>query len=130
MEPTKTDLSLYVAFRRGELIGINGTYVDDLMRTGTHEFMEKSRKRKRRIETSSDDATPFTFAGFTVSNPRDGSLTMDQAFYLEKIECLESGCSFSEFRSTRMRVARLANTRPDMLFEISELAQVRKIASN
>ena len=34
LEPTKVDPSHYFSFRLGELIGINGTYVDDLLRAG------------------------------------------------------------------------------------------------
>jgi len=121
--PTKTDQSLYFSFRRGELIGINGSYVDDLLRAGTEEFKNDCQITHRFFETSGDDSPPFTFAGFTV-NKTSTSLTIDQTFYLKKLECLESDSNFSDFRSMRMRIAWLANTRPDMQFEISQLAQV------
>ena len=40
---------------------------------------------------------------------------------MKKLESLDSECSFGDFRSMRMRVAWLANTRPDMLFEYLSL---------
>ena len=51
-------------------------------------------------------------------------LTMDQSFYLKELEELSHESDFSSFRSMRMKVAWLANTRPDLLFEISQLAQI------
>ena len=49
---------------------------------------------------------------------------MDQNFYLNELEELIHKIYFSSFRSLRMKVAWLANTRPDLLFEISQLAQI------
>ena len=36
--PTKADPSLHLSFRQGALTGINGSYVDDLLRAGTPDF--------------------------------------------------------------------------------------------
>ena len=49
---------------------------------------------------------------------------MDQLFYMKKLEELELTSSFDQYRSMRMRLAWLANTRPDLQFEISQIAQV------
>ena len=64
LEPTKSDPSLYFTFRRGELTGINGTYVDVLLRAGTYEFKEISQNTPRRFETSADEDAPFTLRWF------------------------------------------------------------------
>ncbi len=55
---------------------------------------------------------------------REGRLEQNQHFYLEKLEKLPLDASFTDFRSMRMRLAWLANTRPDCVYEISQLAQV------
>ena len=43
---------------------------------------------------------------------------------MRRVEALPLNAKFTDFRSMRMRFAWLANTRPDCLFEISQLAQV------
>lgn len=49
---------------------------------------------------------------------------MDQSFYLKKLECLELTSFFTQFRSMLMKLAWLPNTRLNLQFEISQLAQV------
>ena len=71
-----------------------------------------------------DEHVPCTFSGFSLARGKDRSLEQNQHFYLQKLERLHLEASFSEFRSMRMRLAWLANTRPDCQFEISQLAQV------
>ena len=44
--------------------------------------------------------------------------------YLHKLEEMPLDASFSHFRSMRMNLAWLSNTRPDALVEISQQAQV------
>ena len=126
MVPTVTDASLYFSFRRGELIGMNGSYVDDLLRAGTQQFKELCQKTHNSFETSGDDNLPLTFAGLTVSNKHEGFLTTDQTFYLQKLKCIESS-TFANFVSMPMRFAWLDYTRSDLQFEISHLAQVAEL---
>ena len=121
-----SDASLYFSFRRGDLIGINGIYMDDLLRAVSDELQEICQQTHEKFERSGDQSLPLTFAGVSINRHQDGKLSMDQTFYLQKLECIESSSDFQSFRSMRMRVAWLANTRPDMQFEISQLAQVTK----
>lgn len=51
-------------------------------------------------------------------------LTVSQNRYLRKLEELPLDADFLEFRSMRMKLGWLANTRPNVLFEIATLAQV------
>lgn len=67
---------------------------------------------------------PFTFAGFHISRKDGSCITIDQILYSRKLEQLSMSSPFSQFRSMRMRVAWLSNTRPDIQYEISQLAQV------
>ena len=103
---------------------MNGSYVEDLLRVGNREFRDLWSHTHRRFETSGDDDLPVTFAGFEIARESDGSFTIDQTFYLKRLEQLDLSSTFENFRSLRMKVAWLANTRPDLQFEISQLAQV------
>lgn len=49
---------------------------------------------------------------------------MHQSQYLKNMEFIPYDSSFKQFSSMRMKLEWLANTRPDCLFEISQLAQV------
>ena len=61
LEPTKVDPSLYYSLRLGELLGINGTYVDNLFRTGNNEFPKKCNNTHQTFERSGDDPPSFAF---------------------------------------------------------------------
>ena len=71
-----------------------------------------------------DETIPCTFSGFSLVCDGDGKLVQNQHFYLKKLERLPIHASSTEFRSMRMRLAWLANTKPDCQFENSQLAQV------
>ena len=123
--PTEADPSLYFSFRLGELSGLNWFYVDYLLLSGTPEFKENCQVTHRKFETYGDDTLPFTFAGFHLSK-KGPYLTIDQTFYLRKLEELDRSSIFSEIQSMKMRVAWLSNTRSDMQFAISQIAQVNE----
>ena len=101
-----------------------GSYPDDIIRAGTPEFHELCQKTQRQFEANGDQDPPFTFAGLNVSPCANHAYTIDQKFYIPKIEELDNSTEFAEYRSMRMKLAWLANSRPDMQFEISQLAQI------
>lgn len=125
MTPFRSDPALYRIMTDGVLTGLSGGYVDDLLRAGTSKFRELAQRTNQRFEMGEDEHIPCTFSGFSLSrNTADGSLEQNQHFYLQKLEKLSLNATFAEFRSMRMRLAWLANTRPDCQFEISQLAQI------
>ena len=124
MEPTKSDPSISFSFSNNCLSGINTSYVDDLLRAGTKEFRCQSAATHKRFETSGDEELPLTFAGSHISKTSDSTMSIDQTSYMRNLEELNSDSDFGQFRSMRMRLAWLSNTRPDLLFEISQCAQV------
>ena len=124
LQQTKTDPSLYFAIASGELIVINGSYADDLPRAGTTAFKETSSKTHLRFETTGNEETPFTFAGFNIANHQHAPFAIDQLYYMKKLDELELSSSFDTYRSMRMRLAWFAHARPDLQFEISQIAQV------
>ena len=85
MISTKTDQSLYFKFKKeGILVGINGTYEDDMPRSGYGPFKSLCRKTHNRFETSCDDTVPLSFAGFEIKQLDDGTYTTDQSNYVKK----------------------------------------------
>ena len=86
--------------------------------------MKISEKTHQKIETSGDDTLPFTFARFNILKRVDVPYAIDQVFYMKILDELDSSSSFFDFRSMRMKLAWLANTPPDLQFEIFQSAQV------
>lgn len=123
MKPFKSDPAIYFLLREGILKGLSGSYVDDLVRAGKQDFRGISAKTNERFEMKEDSALPSAFTGF-ILDKRAADLLIDQKSYLRKLEKLDEGATFGQFRSMRMRLAWLANSRPDCLFEINQLAQI------
>ena len=129
LTPTKTDPSLYFARWNGEITGLRGSYFDDLLRVRTPAFRTLSANTHVLFETTGDENTPFTFARFNIAKRTNVPYAIYQLFYMKKIEELEISCTFNKFLSMRMRFALLANTRPDLQFEKSQIAQVTGLRS-
>ena len=51
---------------------------------------------------------------------------IDQGFYMRKIGQIPSNAEYSKFASFIMKLAWLTNTRPDIIFEISQIIQVTR----
>ena len=98
--------------------------MDDLLRAGDEEFKELCKRMHENFGTSGDKEPPLTFAGSKITKHHNGTFSIDQTFYLRQLEELDAAAKFTEFRSMRMKVAWLANTRPDLQFEISQMTQV------
>ena len=124
MKSLRSDPALYSLIKEGILRGLSGGYVDDLIRAGDEYFKKVSQKTNEKFDMAENEKIPCTFTGFSLSHNRDGEVIQDQHEYLKKLETLSLGASFGQFRSMRMKLAWLSNTRPDCLFEISQLAQV------
>lgn len=98
LKPTVTDPSLYFSFSDENLIGINGSYVDDLLRAGRSEFKSLCNRTHERIKRSVNDSPPFTFAGYNIEKQTDVPYAIDQTFYIPKLEELDNKTSFQNFR--------------------------------
>lgn len=95
-----------------------------MLQSGTESFRRKCKTTKSRFDTKIKYALPIEFTGFNVERCSNERLTLDQKKYLRKLEELQDDANFSQFRSMRMKLGWLTNTRPDVLFEIAILAQV------
>lgn len=77
-----------------------------------------------KFETADGSDMPMEFTGFTVERDHPKLLIINQHRFLCRLEQHTLEAESSMFRSMRMRLAWLSNSRPDFLFEISQLAQV------
>ena len=117
---TKEDPSLCFSFDEDdELEGINGPYVDELILAGKEKFEEKCKKTHELFEITGDEDIPFDFSGFNIRKGNYFPLKMNQTSYAKQLQVLDHNSTFPNFRSMRMKLAWLANTRPDLLFDIS-----------
>lgn len=103
---------------------MNGTHVEDLLRSGNLNFKEICKETHKRFETSGAESTPPIFTVSTLTTQSDDLFIMNQTPYLKKLKNLETTCNFREFRPMRIKLAWLTNTRPDLQLEISQVAQV------
>ena len=63
MVQTKLDPALFFKHPDNQLIGINGSYVDDLLRAGDGVFRDKAAITFDRFETSGDETLSFELGG-------------------------------------------------------------------
>lgn len=125
MLPMPSDPALYAMMEKGRLKGLSGTYVDDMVRCGDAGFRKISHRTFERFEMDEDTEPPCTFTGFRLSRDNDGLLSLDQATYVrQKMSDLSADATFSDFASIRMKLAWLSHSRPDVMFEVSQLTQV------
>ena len=119
------DAFLYCQIEDDQVIEINESYVDDLFRAGTEKWKTHLDATLERSETTGNQQTPSTLARMHISDS-DNMYHIYQDFFMSKIYQIISDAEFNKFASLRMRLALLANTRPDTVFEISHIDQVTR----
>ena len=90
----------------------------------TQNFEMTAGRHIQKFDISQEEKLPCTFAGFKITGKKSVGFLLDQHHYLKKLEELPYEASYSVFRSARMKLSRLGNSRPDCAFAISQLAQV------
>lgn len=124
MKSFKIDPALYCYMFDGALKGLSGSYIDDLLRAGDQDFRKVSKETNKCFEMTEDRKLPSEFTDFVFGIDRNGNFVVDQNAYMRMLECIPTDATCAHFRAARMKLAWLANSRPDRLFEISQLAQV------
>lgn len=124
MTPSKLDAAFYYLLENKILVGLSGTYVDDLLRAGNRQFRQNTTKTTNKFDMTKDSPLPFKHTDFSLSRDSENNVIIDQHHYLRKLECVPLGSAVKSFRSIRMKLAWLSKSRPDCLFEIAQLAQV------
>lgn len=124
MIATKGDPSLYYELdANGILRGLMGLYVDDGMLAGNRFFQSLTTKTMKTFESNPRIYSPFTFFGCECSQSEDYTGYLSQSKYLAHIKPLPSDDVFKTLRSSRASLAWLTHTRPDINFEVNQLAQ-------
>ena len=106
------------------LRGLSVAYVDDMVRTGDKKFKELAKQTAQKFDMADDDVPPCTFTGFRLEKGPDGNLALHQDEYIKKLPMLNAESIFSDFSSIRQKFAWLSQSRPDVLFEVSQLSQI------
>lgn len=126
MKPLRSDPALYTKLQNGRINGLSGTYVDDILRAGTFEFRNFCLKTNQRFEMAPNNELPCVFAGFSIERDAYGTVILNQRDYIYALKILPEDATYRDFTSMRMKLAWLSHSRPDCLFEISQLTQVTK----
>ena len=99
-------------------------YVYDLLHAVTTQNRELCKMTNEKFDTAEDAEILMEFIGANMERDARNMLLIIQQQYLMRLEELLQDSDFSESRSIRMRLAWLANTRPDCFHEIAQLFQV------
>lgn len=73
-----------------------------------------------------DEILPCTFTGFPLRHDGKNVIVQDQHSYLKNLEEINTSAGYETFHYMRMRLSWLSNTKPDCLFDISQLVEVTK----
>ena len=105
MIPTPIDICFFFMFRSDELIRLNGSYVDDLLRAGNDHFKSILSRILERFETSRNEDVPTTFAGIHIQCFPDHTYSIDQLSYVHKLMQLREDATFKDISYMSMRLA-------------------------
>jgi hypothetical protein len=124
MEKATGDFSLFFCRAMGKLVGLSGTYVDDILRAGDTPFRSESDKHTASsFDAKPPEILPLKFTGLEISrNPAGHSI--GQPGYIARLRKLAFNATYDEFRSARARLAWVVHSRPDIACPVSLLAQV------
>lgn len=108
----------------GNCDGLLGTYVEDILFSGTEKFEKHTKKLDEKIKVKPAKKLPITFAGLSINKEQDGTITIDQSEYIRKLTKLEKDCTYEDFRSYRHKLAWIASSRPDITAASNLYSQV------
>ena len=103
MTLTTIEPSLYFKFEDNQLIGIDGSYSDILLRARVDKWQILANAALERFETTRNEQPPLILAGMNLPEVED-MLPIDQDFYLKKIEQFLIDVVFSELASTQIKL--------------------------
>ena len=92
-------------------MGINGSYVDDLLQGGADEWRTHSDATLERFETFRSQKEQFTFSGLDITES-DIMYHINQDFCMSKIGPIPYNSDLGKFASVTLKLERLANNIP------------------
>ena len=129
MTNTAGDLSLFFKSAHGKLCGLMGTYVDDSLLAGNHQFVQHTNKTLQKFDSKDREFDNTRFAGVYINTQKNGFL-LHQKEYIKRLKKASTSSTFREFRSTRAQTTWMIHTRPDICCTVNMLAQVTEANFN
>ena len=123
-----SDLSLFIdvaKYAKGQGVnGLLGVFVDHLLGTDESEFNTTLSNISSRFESKRRIFEDIYFAVVHIKRFEDGTISVDQAAHIQKLEKLPRKFIFDEFRSTRHSIAWTSEMRPETFSTANILSQV------
>ena len=109
MEQASGDCSLFFKRVTNRLVGLSGTYVDDIIRTYDLTFEKESSEITGQVfDAKPQEKPPVHFVGTNISEQnRNDSVcrNIEQMRYIDRLTLLPKGTEFAKFRSMRANLA-------------------------
>ena len=123
MRQAEGDFSLFYKRLAKRLIGVSGSYFDDIIPVGADEFRrDSSAVTNRAFDTKPSEDTPFVFTGLEATK-NELSHSLGQKGYISRLKLLRPDSTFDEYRSMRTKLAWVVHSRPDIACAVSMAAQ-------
>lgn len=129
MKNTVSDYSFFFKTIRGKLLGLAGTFVDDIICAGSNEFEKDTMSTAKRFECKPKEYDTFRFAGVYIEKLSDGHL-IHQKDYINRLQNISDDSTFPQFRSARARLAWIQYTRPEISARVNFLSQTTESTFN
>ena len=134
MEQASGDFSLFFKRIANRLLGLSGTYVDNILRTGDRMFEKKSSEiNGQTFDAKPSEIPPMHFVGMKISEqPENGSICrrIDQMKYIDRLKLLLKDTDFAGFRSMRAKLAWVVHSRPDIACAVAFASQITESTYN
>jgi hypothetical protein len=109
----------------GNLVGISGTYVDDIIRAGNKNFREESTKcTHQTFDAKHESGTPLNFTGLLHIEGPKHCRKISQMRYIYSLNVLQTSADFEAFRSLRAKLTWVSNSRPDIASAVALASQI------
>ena len=132
MHRVHSDWAMFTYVRNGKLHGLVTTHSDDLILAGDDIFDEEITSKLRDMFTFSKfEENKFKYCGCNIAVEEDGTITLDQNDYIEKLEELDEEIESTELSKAEIKLVRgkigellwvSLMTRPDISFDVNILS--------
>lgn len=106
---------------------LSGSYVNDILRWGDNQFRERCTATAKKLDVKDEDERPCSSTCFLIAPRPFDDISICRTDYANKLRLMQTDGSYFLSRSVRMKLACLSHTRPDTLFEVSQLSQVTSV---
>ena len=132
MHRVHSDWAMFTYVKNGKLHGLVTTHSDDLILAGYDIFDEEITSKLRDMFTFSKfEENNFKYCGCNIAVGEDGTITLDQNDYIEKLEELDEEIESTELSKAEIKLVRgkigellwvSLMTRPDISFDVNILS--------